>query len=283
MSVIDKPSSGTAMDKASPGKPPGTRFRLSFPYFLIVPVIAIVIWETASRLELLPAMLFPSVGTIVTTALDTLTGWWGTADWYSGVWYVHALASAKRVIIGYFLGGVSGIVIGTIAGMFGLFHKMLDPSLQLLRPIPIVAWIPLAIAWFGIEDQPAIFLIALGTFFPTYINARHGIRYVDPVLIRAARMLGYATSWELFTRVVFWSALPNIFTGLRIGLGIAWMCVVTAEMLAVKSGFGYMLWDSFNFLRADLIITGMISIAVVGYATDRLMLLLQHAVMKWER
>ena len=95
-------------------------------------------------------------------------------------------------------------------------------------------------------------------------------------------MLGYSSAWEIFGRVVFWSALSNIFTGLRIGLGIAWMCVVTSEMLAVKSGFGYMLWDSYNFLRADLIITGMISIALVGFLADRLMLLLQRAVMRWE-
>jgi NitT/TauT family transport system permease protein len=167
--------------------------------------------------------------------------------------------------------------------MSAALHRALDPSLQLLRPIPIVAWIPLAVAWFGIEDRPAVFLIALGTFFPTYLNTRHGIRYVDPVLVRAARMLGYATSWEIFRRVVFWSALPNIFTGLRIGLGIAWMCVVTSEMLAVKSGFGYMLWDSYNFLRADLIITGMLSIALAGFLTDRLMLVIQRAVMTWER
>ena len=283
MSIADTRAPTTAVSPAVQGKRAKSRLRFGFPYFLVVPVIALTIWEATSRLGLLPAMLFPPVGTILMTALDTLTGWWGTAEWYSGNWHVHALASAKRVFIGFVLGGVAGVIVGTIAGMFNTFHRMLDPSLQLLRPIPIVAWIPLAVAWFGIEDRPAVFLIALGTFFPTYINARHGIRYVDPVLIRAARMLGYSTSWEIFSRVVFWSALPNIFTGLRIGLGIAWMCVVTSEMLAVKSGFGYMLWDSFNFLRADLIITGMISIAVVGYATDRLMLLLQHLVMRWER
>lgn len=283
MSIADTPTPSLTAPRSEEVERRKWRIRFGFPYFLVVPVIALALWETASRLELLPAMLFPPVGTILKTALDTLTGWWGTAEWYSGNWHVHALASAKRVFIGFVLGGAAGVVVGTIAGMFGRFHRMLDPSLQLLRPIPIVAWIPLAVAWFGIEDRPAVFLIALGTFFPTYINARHGIRYVEPVLIRAARMLGYSSSWEIFSRVIFWSALPNIFTGLRIGLGIAWMCVVTSEMLAVKSGFGYMLWDSFNFLRADLIITGMISIAVVGYATDRLMLLVQHAVMRWER
>jgi NitT/TauT family transport system permease protein len=259
------------------------RRRRAVPYFLVVPLLAVVAWELVARLRLLPPLLFPSVGTIVVTALDTVTGAWGTSEWYSGTWHVHALASARRVLTGFALGGAAGIALGTVAGMSGLFHRMLDPSLQLLRPVPIVAWIPLAVAWFGIEDRPAVFLIALGTFFPTYLNTRHGIRYVDPLLVRAARMLGYLGPREIFARVIFWAALPSIFTGLRIGLGIAWMCVVTSEMLAVKSGFGYMLWDSYNFLRADLIITGMISIAVVGFLTDRLMLAVQRRVMVWER
>jgi NitT/TauT family transport system permease protein len=282
MSILNTSTARAGLAEEA-ARPVRRRFALTFPYFLIVPILALVVWETASRLQLLPALLFPSIATIFFTALDTLTGYWGTAEWYSGKWWVHAVASAKRVLIGFALGGLAGIALGTIAGMSSRLHRMFDPSLQLLRPIPIVAWIPLAVAWFGIEDRPAVFLIALGTFFPTYVNARHGIRYVDPVLVRAARMLGYSSPWEIFSRVVFWSALPNIFTGLRIGMGIAWMCVVTSEMLAVKSGFGYMLWDSYNFLRTDLIITGMISIAVVGFLTDRLMLLIQHAVMVWER
>jgi NitT/TauT family transport system permease protein len=282
------PSDPTTLDAqlaapATSAAPRRRRVRLKAPYFLIVPLLAAVVWEVVARLKLLPPLLFPSVETVLYTFLDTLTGHWGTSEWYSGKWHVHALASAKRVLTGFVLGGGTGIVIGTVAGMSAALHRALDPSLQLLRPIPIVAWIPLAVAWFGIEDRPAVFLIALGTFFPTYLNTRHGIRYVDPVLVRAARMLGYATSWEIFRRVVFWSALPNIFTGLRIGLGIAWMCVVTSEMLAVKSGFGYMLWDSYNFLRADLIITGMLSIALAGFLTDRLMLVIQRAVMTWER
>jgi NitT/TauT family transport system permease protein len=273
----------TARKSGAPDRVPAWRVRLRAPYFVIVPLLAAVLWEVVARLHLLPPLLFPSLGTIFQTFVDTLTGYSGASEWYSGALYVHAAASTKRVITGFILGGGIGVLIGTAAGMSGLFHRILDPSLQLLRPIPIVAWIPLAVAWFGIEDRPAVFLIALGTFFPTYINARHGIRYVDPLLIRAARMLGYSSSLEIFSKVVFWSALPNTFTGLRIGLGIAWMCVVTSEMLAVKSGLGYMLWDSYNFLRTDLIITGMISIALVGFLTDRIMLLIQRMVLVWER
>jgi NitT/TauT family transport system permease protein len=272
--------SGTGVAVLPAARP---RRRLGRPYFLVVPALAVIAWEVLARLQVFPPMLFPSVGTIAVAAFDSVTGYYGTSEWYSGKWHVHALSSARRVLVGFAIGGGAGIAFGTIAGMFGLLHRVLDPSLQLLRPIPIVAWIPLAVAWFGIEDRPAVFLIALGTFFPTYINTRHGIRYVDPLLVRVARMLGYLSAWEIFVRVIFWSALPNIFTGLRIGLGIAWMCVVTSEMLAVKSGFGYMLWDSYNFLRADLIITGMISIALVGFLTDRLMLALQRLVMVWER
>lgn len=258
------------------------RHASTFAHALLLPLIAAAIWQTVSWLHLLPPMLFPSVGTIFTTTLDTLTGYSGSSEWYSGKWHVHALASTQRVLIGFCIGGLLGAACGVAVGMFERLRKLVDPSVQMLRPIPVVAWIPLAVAWFGIGNPPAIFLIALGTFFPTYLNARHGVRYVDPVLVRAAQMLGYTTGWEQFRFVIFWSALPNIFTGLRIGLGIAWICVATAEMLAVKSGFGYMLWDSYNFLRIDLIITGMMSIAVVGYISDRLMLYAQRAVMTWE-
>lgn len=255
----------------------------SVAWALLLPFIAILVWQAVASLGLLPALLFPSVGTIAATSFDTLTGYTGASEWYSGKWHIHALASTERVLVGFAIGGTLGAIAGIAVGMFERMQKIVDPSVQLLRPIPVVAWIPLAVAWFGIGNAPAIFLIALGTFFPTYLNARHGVKYVDPVLIRAAQMLGYTTGWERFRFVILWSALPNIFTGLRIGLGIAWICVATAEMLAVKSGFGYMLWDSYNFLRIDLIITAMISIALVGFLSDRLMLFAQKTIMAWDQ
>jgi NitT/TauT family transport system permease protein len=249
---------------------------------LVLPILAGAAWQSVVYLKLLPPLLFPSLWTIATSTLDTFTGYSGTADWYSGKWLVEAAATTQRVLAGFAIGGMLGVMLGVIAGMFSRLHEMVDPSVQVLRPIPIVAWIPLAVAWFGIGNPPAIFLIALGTFFPTYINARLGVRYVDPVLIRATQMLGHTHPWQIFRQVIFWGALPSIFTGLRIGLGLAWICVATAEMLAVKSGFGYMLWDSYNFLRIDLIITAMISIAVLGYLADRLLLFVQSIVMNWE-
>ena len=277
------PAAAPGVAGADAGEGARAKRRWRVPYFIIVPLVVAVLWEVMSRLRIFPPLLFPSLEKIGMAVLDTVTGYQGSSEWYSGKWHVHALSSIRRVLTGFALGGLAGILVGTVAGMFSTFHRAFDPTLQLLRPIPIVAWIPLAVVWFGIEDRPAVFLIALGTFFPTYLNTRHGIRYVDPVLIRAARMLGYENAWEIFRRVIVWSALPNIFTGLRIGMGIAWMCVVTSEMLAVKSGLGYMLWDSYSFLRADLIITGMISIAVLGFLTDRLMLVLQRRIMAWER
>jgi NitT/TauT family transport system permease protein len=266
------------------GKVSGTkRPTIGFPYFLIAPISIMIAWETVSRLHLMPTLLFPSLETIVLTTLDTLTGFWGTTQWYSGALLTHASASLLRVATGFAIGGSLGVAVGILAGLSDRMCRTIDPTLQFLRPVPITAWIPLAVAWFGIHERPAIFLIALGTFFATYLNARHGVRYVDPVLVRAARMLGYNTRWEVLRTVVIWSALPNIFTGLRIGLGLAWMCVVAAEMLAVKSGLGYMLWDAYNFLRIDLIITGMISIALLGYLSDRVLLLFQRIVLKWEQ
>ena len=144
-------------------------------YAMILPVTAAAIWQAVALMHLLPPMLFPSVGKIAATTLDTLTGYSGSSEWYSGQWYVHALASTGRVLIGFLIGGSLGAACGMFVGMFERAHKIVDPSIHMLRPIPVVAWIPLAVAWFGIGNPPAVFLIALGTFFPTYLNARHGV------------------------------------------------------------------------------------------------------------
>jgi NitT/TauT family transport system permease protein len=191
------------------------------------------------------------------------------------------LASALRVFGGFALASALGILAGVAIGWSRVFEKTLEPTLQMLRPIPPVSWIPLAIIWFGIADKPAIFLVFLGAFFPVLMNTIHGVKTVDHNLVRAGAMMG-ATGRQLLTGIVFPAALPSIFSGLRIAIGSAWMLTVTAEMVAVKSGLGYVLWDSYYFLRYDLVLAAMISIGLLGYLSDLGLKAIMARVLHWQ-
>ena len=152
----------------------------------------------------------------------------------------------------------------------------------MLRPIPPVSWIPLAIIWFGIANKPAIFLVFLGSFFPILLNTIHGVKSCDRNLIRAGAMVG-GDQRRLLRYVVLPAALPSIFAGLRIGIGSAWMLTVTAELVAVKSGLGYVLWDSYYFLRYDLVLAAMASIGLLGFLSDLAIRALMARVLHWQR
>jgi NitT/TauT family transport system permease protein len=161
-------------------------------------------------------------------------------------------------------------------------EKLLDPTLQILRPIPPVSFIPMAIIWFGIADKPAIFLVFLGSFFAILLSTIHGVKSVDRNLLRAAEMTG-GDQRKLLIHVVFPAALPAIFSGLRIAIGAAWMLTVTAEMVAVKSGIGYSLWDSYYFLRYDMVIAAMVSIGLLGFLSDLVVKLIASRVLRWQQ
>jgi NitT/TauT family transport system permease protein len=152
--------------------------------------------------------------------------------------------------------------------------------IQSLRPIPITAWLPFSIALFGIRDIGSIFLIFLGGFYPIVVNTTQGARDVDLNLVRAATMMG-ANQKHLLFRVIMPAAMPSIFTGLRIGLGIAWTAVIVSEMVAVKSGLGYVLWDAYYVGRMDIVLADMVSIGAMGYISDRIILFIEHRVLAW--
>jgi NitT/TauT family transport system permease protein len=197
------------------------------------------------------------------------------------MWLDGALASLGRVLAGYGLAMILGIGLGVAIGWWRWVEQAIEPTLQMLRPIPPVSWIPLAIIWFGIADKPAIFLVFLGAFFPILLNTIHGVKATDRQLIRAAAMMGARQS-QMLRYIVLPASLPSIFAGLRIAIGSAWMLTVTAEMVAVKSGLGYALWDSYYFLRYDLVMAAMISIGGLGYLSDLLMRLLMRRVLHWQ-
>lgn len=251
---------------------------------VLLPILVIVIWQYAGRGG---GSLF---GGVLPTPDRVWSAWniwaFGPAGLglnpYSGTWMANLLFSAERVGRGFLFAILVGVPVGIAIGWNRISAGALDPTIQLLRPIPITAWLPFSIAVFGIRDIGAIFLISLGAFFPIVLNTAQGARDVERNLIRAALMMG-AGRWTVLRRVVLPASLPSIFTGLRIGLGIGWTAVIVAEMVAVKSGLGYVLWDAYYVGRMDVVIADMASIGLLGLLSDMVILQIERWVLNWRR
>ncbi|CAN7745120.1 ABC transporter permease [Pseudorhodoferax sp. LjRoot39] len=248
----------------------------------IVPVALLIGWEVFSRSGVLPPALLPAPSQVLVAWADWVFATDGNTQTYSGKWIQDVAASASRVFAGFAISTVLGIAIGMAIGWSRTVERLIEPVLQILRPVPPVSWIPLAIIWFGIANKPAIFLVFLGSFFPVLLSTIHGVKTCDRNLLRAGAMAGGAPG-KLLRHIVFPAALPSIFSGLRIAIGSAWMLTVTAEMVAVKSGVGYVLWDSYYFLRYDIVIASMVSIGLLGFLSDLAIKLFAGRVLRWQR
>ena len=247
---------------------------------LLVPAIVLLLWQwTGSQ---------PNMAGIMPTPLKVLEGWhswiFGSPGLglnpYLGTWVSNVEYSSMRVVQGFVLAAVIGVPLGLLIGWSKLIAQMFDPLIQSLRPIPITAWLPFSIAIFGIRDIGSIFLIFLGGFYAIVVNTTQGARDVDRNLVRAALMMGSSRS-QLLYRVVLPAAMPSIFTGLRIGLGISWTAVIVSEMVAVKSGLGYVLWDAYYMGRMDIVLADMVSIGAMGFISDRLIVFIERKVLVW--
>ncbi len=248
--------------------------------YTVFPATVILIWQAAVEFELVRRNVLPTPIDVIVIWFDLVTGATQAAARYSGSWWDHAFASTWRVYVGFGWGVGLGIALGLLIGLSRTFERMLDPTLQVLRNIPVTAWVPLALVFFGIGTAPAIFLIGLGAFFPTVVNTIHGARQIDITLYKAARMMG-ADERELVTKVILPGALPSIMTGVRLSMGIAWVLVVIAEILAVRSGLGYLLNDSYEFFRNDVVIASMLSIGMLGYLSDRMVVIVRNRLLAW--
>ncbi|GIW11439.1 MAG: binding-protein-dependent transport system inner membrane protein [Dehalococcoidia bacterium] len=247
----------------------------------VTPFTLAILWELAIRGGFSPHGIIPAPS-------DVAAAWYqwafgtsrGMFDSYSGTWFSNAQASMLRVGGGFAIAALIGIPLGILIGWNRLVARLIDPTIQLARPIPITAWVPFAIAIFGIQNANALFLIFLGAFYPIVLNTTHGVRETSLNLIRAAKMLG-AKDRDILLRVVLPSALPGILTGMRLGVGVGWMAVIVAEMIAVKTGLGYVLWDAYYVGRMNIVIADMISIGLFGFLSDRLILLLSRRLLAW--
>jgi NitT/TauT family transport system permease protein len=248
---------------------------------VILPLGFLMLWDASVRYQWLPAGIVPSPEQVLRSWYVWIVGTRGfTLSPYAGTWLDTVLFSGRRVLQGFLLAALVGIPLGILIGWNRLVQNVVDPSIQMLRPVPITAWLPFSIAVFGIYDASALFLIGLGAFYPIVVNTTHGVRDTSRLLIRAARMLGASEATILF-KVVFPSALPAIFTGLRLGIGIAWTAVIVAEIVAVKSGLGYVLWDAYYVSRMDICVAAMISVGVLGFVSDRIIYGISRRLLRW--
>src|SRR5476649_203350 len=165
-------------------------------------------------------------------------------------------------------------------GRIKVLRDLLDPTISLLRPIPVTAWLPLSMIFFGLGPKAAIFLVFLGAFYPILLNTTFGVRSVDPRLFEAASMLG-CKGPALFRQVVLPAALPAIFNGLRLGHSFAWILIVVGEMTGVPTGLGSVIMDGRTLSRTDLVVTGMIVIGAMGFVTDRIIVMISNRVLSW--
>ncbi|MEP7071145.1 MAG: ABC transporter permease [Verrucomicrobiota bacterium] len=219
--------------------------------------IFLTVWGLAVRLS--HTDLFPGPGSVA-RAIGELV--------QKGLLLKYIVASLFRVTWGFILAALVGIPVGLVLGWYARAFQAFNPLIQIFRPISPIAWIPVAILWFGVSDAAPIFLIFLASVFPISVSTIAAVQNLQPVYLRAAQNFGLGR-WELFRRVVFRASAPQIITGLRIALGIAWLVVVAAEMIAVNSGLGYLIIDARNAgKRYDLVVAGMVMIGLIGLVLD---------------
>jgi len=246
----------------------------------LVPVALLALWQVSASLNLYDPTFLPAPSTVLEALWQWMFGQRTAFAWYSGTWFEYVYLSTSRVMIGFAIAAVIGVTLGVLIGWNELVADLFDPVVQWLRPIPMTAWIPFATFIFGIREGAAISLIAMGAFYPIVVNCTTGAEQTPKNLVRAALMLGTSPR-KILIRVVLPAALPFIFTGLRLGVGIGWVLVIVVEMLAVKGGIGYAMWTAYQFVRIDLIIAAMFTIGVLGLVTDRLLLLISRRLLRW--
>ncbi len=237
----------------------------------LVPATLLLAWQTAAQLGLLPANVLSAPSQVLDAA------WRLTL---SGELLDNIAVSAKRAGIGFAIGGSLAFAFGLLNGVSKIGEKLTDTTFQMVRNIPNLAMVPLVILWFGIEDSARVFLVALGVFFPIYINTFHGIRTADAQLVEMGRSYGMS-NWELFRRVILPGALPSIFVGLRYALGIMWLTLIVAETIAANSGIGYMAMTAREFMQLDVVVLSILLYALLGKLADSIARLLERTTLQW--
>lgn len=231
----------------------------------------IIIWELASRLSNLNIALFPPPSWVVQELWRMVL---------SGMWFNDVWVSTARVAAGFLLGALIGLTVGLMTGRIELVRALIEPVIQLLRPIPSIAWVSISIFWFGLGELSKVLLITYGVFFHVWLNTHIGVSTVDPTLIRAARSLG-AKGGRLFFQIILPAALPFIIAGFRLGVAVAFIVVVAAELSGASAGVGYRISHSREIFRADRMMVGLMTLGVLGGLADLMFTRLAKRIVFW--
>ena len=244
----------------------------------LIPLILIVVWQGISSIGVIPSYKLPSPIEIVLGFKDLLVV--GVPPGH--LLHNHMLYSLYRVVLGYAVASLLAIPLGLLMGWSGKLLNMIRPVIEVFRPIPPLAWIPIAILWFGIGIKSAAFIIFLGAFSPILLNTISGVLSIHPLLIEAARTL-HANEKDIFLKVLFPGTVPSIFVGMRIGIGIGWMTLVAAEFTGVKEGYGlgYMIMTARDIQRPDEILAGMLVIGIIGLLIDIGLRAIEAKTIRW--
>jgi ABC-type nitrate/sulfonate/bicarbonate transport system permease component len=230
-------------------------------------------WLNANVIKAFNPILLPAPQVVLQTGIKLAA---------SGELHKHILASMSRVVQGFVLAAAAGVLLGALVGRSRMLENLVEPMIELLRPIPPLAFLPMMVLWFGIGEMSKIAFIAYAAFFPIFTTTVEGIKYVDPVLLRAAASLG-ASERDLFRYVVIPAAMPSIITGLRLGFALSFFVIVAAEFIAADSGLGYLINDARTFFLVSQMLLGAAVIGIIGFVVNIALRRLESRLLRWRK
>jgi sulfonate transport system permease protein len=236
-----------------------------------VPVGLLIIWQWSSSAGVLSSRFLPAPQAVLNSFVELSA---------SGELWTHVRISTLRALAGFAVGGGLGLALGLLTGSLRWAETLFDTTLQMVRNIPALALIPLVIVWFGIDETAKLFLVALGVFFPVYINTFHGIQSVDRGLLEMGRTYGLS-GWRLYREIILPGALPSILVGVRFSLGFMWVMLIVAETISARSGIGYMTMNAREFMQTDVMVVGILVYALLGKLADLLAKGLERYWLRW--
>ena len=237
----------------------------------VLPLMLLAVWQLSVSAGWLSTRILPAPSAVIEAGVNLVR---------SGEIWTHLAISGWRAGLGFVIGGAIGLALGFITGLSTWGERLLDSSVQMIRNVPHLALIPLVILWFGIDETAKIFLVALGTLFPIYLNTYHGIRNVDPALVEMSRSYGLS-GFSLFWQVILPGALPSILVGVRFALGFMWLTLIVAETISASSGIGYLAMNAREFLQTDVVVLAIVMYAILGKLADLAARGLERVWLRW--
>lgn len=238
----------------------------------VLPLLLLILWQTVVAVGIFERSQLPAPLDVLSAAREMIN---------RNELHIHIGASLWRVLQGFVVGSMVALVLGLTVGLSREVESFVAPTLQAIRAVPSLAWVPLLILWMGIDEEPKITLVAIGAFFPVYTNLVAGIRGIDRKLIEVGRAYGLRTI-EMIRHILLPAALPSLSTGLRIGLAQGWLFLVAAELIAASRGLGFLLIDSQNTGRSDIIVLSIVLLALLGKTSDWLLQRLERRLLRWQ-